>query len=108
MNVNRLYNNTTCMSYLMCLLIRKEYTLSNYDVYSNFPCTHVISINFLKMNIFISCHSILLSGTNRPDGNRKGLLTRQRQPKLAAHVVRERYLSLAKGRDYHPESIFAQ
>ena len=32
----------------------------------------------------------------RVDGNKKGLVTRQRQPKEAARVVRERYLSLAK------------
>ncbi|KAK7087445.1 beta-glucuronidase-like [Littorina saxatilis] len=31
----------------------------------------------------------------RPHGNRKGILTRQRQPKRAGHVIRERYLMLA-------------
>ena len=34
--------------------------------------------------------------SSRVDGNKKGLLTRQRQPKEAAKVVRQRYLSLAK------------
>ena len=34
--------------------------------------------------------------SGRVDGNKKGLLTRQRQPKAAAQVVRDRYLSLAK------------
>uniref|UniRef100_A0A1X7URE5 Beta-glucuronidase n=1 Tax=Amphimedon queenslandica TaxID=400682 RepID=A0A1X7URE5_AMPQE len=43
--------------------------------------------------------------TSRTDGNHKGLLTRQRQPKLAAHVVRERFSALAEGRDYHPEKV---
>ncbi|XP_011404336.1 PREDICTED: beta-glucuronidase-like [Amphimedon queenslandica] len=33
----------------------------------------------------------------RVDGNRKGLLTRERQPKLAAHAVKQRYLSLWQG-----------
>ena len=37
------------------------------------------------------------------DGNKKGLFTRERQPKAAARVVRQRYLSLAKGLDYHPD-----
>lgn len=32
--------------------------------------------------------------TIRIDGNKKGLFTRQRQPKLAAHLVRKRYRSL--------------
>ena len=47
----------------------------------------------------------VLIGTGRVDGNRKGILTRQRQPKLAAYLVRERYLNLAQGKDYHPETI---
>eukprot|EP00094_Tigriopus_californicus_P005011 TCALIF_04825-PA protein Name:"Similar to Gusb Beta-glucuronidase (Mus musculus)" AED:0.10 eAED:0.10 QI:0/0/0/0.71/1/1/7/0/1725 len=32
----------------------------------------------------------------RVDGNRKGIFTRQRQPKMAAHVMRMRYWSLAE------------
>lgn len=47
----------------------------------------------------------VLLGTTRVDGNRKGILTRQRQPKLAAYLVRQRYLNLAQGKDYHPETI---
>ena len=34
------------------------------------------------------------AGTIRVDGNRKGLLTRTRQPKAAAHLTRRRYWSL--------------
>ena len=41
--------------------------------------------------------------SKRPDGNKKGLLTRHRQPKEAAKLVRQRYLALAKGQDYHPD-----
>ena len=37
------------------------------------------------------------------NGNKKGLFTRERQPKAAARVVRQRYLALAKGQDYHPD-----
>ena len=38
----------------------------------------------------------------RPDlkrawGNRKGIFTRDRHPKASAHLLRERYLSLANG-----------
>ena len=33
----------------------------------------------------------------RVDGNKKGILTRQRQPKAAARLVRQRYLSLGLG-----------
>ncbi|RXG54329.1 Beta-glucuronidase [Armadillidium vulgare] len=36
-----------------------------------------------------------VQGTNRVGGNRKGVFTRERQPKLSAHLLRERYLSLA-------------
>ena len=39
-----------------------------------------------------------LADTTRVDGNKKGILTRQRQPKTAARLIRERYLSLARGR----------
>ncbi|XP_068249999.1 beta-glucuronidase-like isoform X5 [Palaemon carinicauda] len=34
-------------------------------------------------------------GSTRVDGNKKGIFTRNRQPKLAAHFLRSRYLSLA-------------
>ena len=38
----------------------------------------------------------------RVDGSKKGLITRQRQPKEAARVVRERYLSIAREKNlYH-------
>jgi len=33
------------------------------------------------------------------DGNKKGLLTRQRQPKAAARLLRQRYLAIAQGRE---------
>jgi beta-glucuronidase len=36
-------------------------------------------------------------GTNRVWGNRKGILNRQRQPKPAAYLVRDRYWTLAQG-----------
>ena len=32
-------------------------------------------------------------------GNRKGLVTRQRQPKYAARVLRKRYLSITMGHE---------
>lgn len=32
---------------------------------------------------------------NRVQGNKKGIFTRQRQPKMAAHVIRARYLAMA-------------
>ena len=41
--------------------------------------------------------------SGRVDGNKKGLLTRQRQPKEAARVIRQRYLALANGQKYHPD-----
>lgn len=34
--------------------------------------------------------------TTRVGGNKKGMFTRQRQPKMAAHILRERYLQLMK------------
>ena len=46
---------------------------------------------------------IIQQSSHTFDGNKKGLLTRQRQPKEAAKVVRQRYLALAKGLDFHPD-----
>ncbi|BFZ04363.1 hypothetical protein BsWGS_07402 [Bradybaena similaris] len=40
-----------------------------------------------------------IEGTTRVVGNRKGLLTRQRQPKAAAFIIRERYHSIASGKN---------
>jgi beta-glucuronidase len=35
-------------------------------------------------------------GTGRVGGNKKGVFTRQRQPKMAAHWLRERWTKLKK------------
>ena len=46
--------------------------------------------NSLLMNL----RNLLLKGTTRVVGNKKGILTRQRQPKAAAHLLRQRYLNI--------------
>ena len=46
--------------------------------------------NSLLMNL----RNLLLKGTTRVAGNKKGILTRQRQPKAAAHLLRQRYLNI--------------
>lgn len=38
-----------------------------------------------------------IQGVTRVVGNKKGLLTRQRQPKMTAHLVRERYMKMING-----------
>ncbi|CAG5127681.1 unnamed protein product [Candidula unifasciata] len=38
-----------------------------------------------------------IEGTTRVVGNKKGLLTRQRQPKAAAHIIRKRYHGIVNG-----------
>ncbi|XP_070573101.1 beta-glucuronidase-like isoform X3 [Ptychodera flava] len=40
-------------------------------------------------------------GTNRVVGNRKGVFTRQRQPKMAAYILREHYLSIINSTSQH-------
>jgi beta-glucuronidase len=40
-----------------------------------------------------------VQGVTRVVGNKKGLLTRQRQPKAAAHIIRERYNNIASGKN---------
>lgn len=40
-------------------------------------------------------HFFLFSETTRIVGNKKGILTRQRQPKAAARVLRQRYLNIS-------------
>mmetsp|Transcript_11892 Transcript_11892/g.27523 ORF Transcript_11892/g.27523 Transcript_11892/m.27523 type:complete len:329 (-) Transcript_11892:286-1272(-) len=44
-------------------------------------------------------------GVTRVQGNKKGLFTRQRQPKMAAHTLRTRYLALAKATRRFPNSL---
>jgi beta-glucuronidase len=46
-------------------------------------------------------------GVTRVVGNRKGVFTRSRQPKLAAHTVRSRYLALANATERWPLSLAA-
>ena len=43
-------------------------------------------------------HDILLAYT-RVGGNKKGIFTRQRQPKEAAHLIRQRYFALSQQLD---------
>ncbi|XP_005091579.1 beta-glucuronidase isoform X2 [Aplysia californica] len=45
-----------------------------------------------------------VQGVKRVVGNKKGLLTRQRQPKRAAFLIRDRYYSLIKGADTSEKS----
>jgi beta-glucuronidase len=42
------------------------------------------------------------SGIMRVGGNKKGVFTRDRQPKAAAHALRRRWLALAQSRESHP------
>lgn len=71
----------------------------NFADFKTSQCT--LSNNFNRRNLFIlrNYNSITFSfilAINRVDGNKKGLFTRQRQPKESAHFLRKRYLSLAK------------
>lgn len=51
---------------------------------------------------------VVHAATNRADGNKKGLLTRERQPKLGAQVVRTRYHKLASEAKDLSQSCSAQ
>lgn len=43
-------------------------------------------------------------GLSRVNGNRKGVFTRQRQPKMAAHALRKRWLAEPAGKDHPHEA----
>lgn len=43
---------------------------------------------------------VFVLAVTRVGGNKKGIFTRQRQPKEAAHHVRKRYFSLGKQLDH--------
>ena len=49
---------------------------------------------WFETSLLLSLHNLLLKGTTRVAGNKKGILTRQRQPKAAAHLLRQRYLNI--------------
>lgn len=55
--------------------------------------------------VFLLC---IISAYTRVGGNKKGIFTRSRQPKEAAHHVRKRYFSLANQLDQCklPEDLF--
>ena len=58
-------------------------------------------LNFYKIfNELKNCH---ITEYNRPGACMKGLFTRQRQPKMAGHVMRLRYWNLAE--HYHNSTI---
>ena len=46
----------------------------------------------------------MFSEITRVVGNKKGILTRQRQPKAAARVLRQRYLNITVGRSGKSEN----
>ncbi|KAM9385247.1 LOW QUALITY PROTEIN: beta-glucuronidase [Pholidichthys leucotaenia] len=49
-----------------------------------------------------NCDFMTLQGTTRVVGNKKGIFTRQRQPKAAAFILKERYWRLANETGRHP------
>ena len=49
---------------------------------------------WFETSLLLSLRNLLLKGTTRVAGNKKGILTRQRQPKAAAHLLRQRYLNI--------------
>lgn len=56
---------------------------------------HSYALNWLSLIFFLNCiNSHSPQGTTRVGGNKKGILTRQRQPKAAAHLLRQRYLNI--------------
>lgn len=51
----------------------------------------------MKILVFIEINvNLFFSAYTRVGGNKKGVFTRNRQPKAAAHHLRKRYFSLAK------------
>ena len=54
------------------------------------------STNMQNVSVLIMLYH-LYTATTRVDGNKKGILTRQRQPKPAARLLRQRYHSLGLG-----------
>ena len=49
---------------------------------------------WFETSFLLNLRNLLLKGTTRVVGNKKGILTRQRQPKAAAHLLRQRYLNI--------------
>ncbi|KAG1682554.1 Beta-glucuronidase [Nymphon striatum] len=63
---------------------------------------HMAFDNLRKKGFFIGeliwnfADFMTTQGVNRVDGNKKGILTRNRQPKMSAYVIRKRYYTVAK------------
>ena len=79
--------------------------IANHSLLVNWYGTLLTLKQLSVSNNTNECIIINILATKRVDGNHKGLLTRQRQPKLAARAIKYRYEALAQGNDYHPEQI---
>ena len=66
---------------------QKEFLEAYFKAFDQFPC--IIGEQMWNFADFQTADGII-----RVDGNKKGLFTRDRQPKMAAHAVRERWLKL--------------
>ena len=64
-----------------------RYLQANHEVFDEFD--HVIGEQMWNFADFETSVGII-----RVQGNKKGLFTRQRQPKMAAHTVRDRWMSI--------------
>lgn len=64
-----------------------RYLQANHEVFDEFD--HVIGEQMWNFADFETSVGII-----RVQGNKKGLFTRQRQPKMAAHFVRERWMNI--------------
>ena len=54
-------------------------------------------VHYIGRKICANVFFLSLVEVTRVVGNKKGLLTRQRQPKMAAHLIRDRYHSIMTG-----------
>lgn len=70
-----------------------EVLMDNFEVFDEYRGKFLVGEMIWNFADFETDQS-----TSRVDGNKKGILTRQRQPKTAARLIRQRYLSLAQGR----------
>ena len=58
------------------------------------------NVRSIFRHLLFQTSTFLLSAPGRADGNRKGVLTRERQPKVGAWVIRNRYHSIANKREF--------
>merc|ERR1712060_108209 len=90
-------------SYSFTEEFQSEYMSLYFPIFDKLRAAHI----FIGEHVWNFADFMTNQGVTRVHGNKKGVFTRQRQPKMAAYTIRDRYLALANSTHLYPGRLSA-